>query len=128
MTGNRGAAAYENLGPFYDASTLGLLVELRTQSVEDMVRDGEIICLITSDGDHLYPAFQFFGPGLTPLPDLALVLAALDPRHIDSWGDAIWLREPRPELGGHSPAEALRQGGTEDVVGLANQAGTLTAP
>lgn len=123
-----GATAYQELGPFYEAASLGPLRGIRSQSLDEQVRRGEIICLTTSVGDRLYPTFQFDGPDLAPLPDLALVLDALDPHRLDPWGDAMWLRETRPELDGRSPAQALRDGDADDVTALARQAGTLLGP
>jgi hypothetical protein len=90
-------------------------------------RRGDVLCMTTSDGHRLYPSFQFDGPDGTPLPDLASVLAVLDPRRADVWGDAIWVRGPHPELGNRSPAQALRDGETDDVIALARQAGALLA-
>ena len=58
---------------------------------------------------------------------LARVLAALDPHRVDPWGDASRVRASRPELGGRSPVQALRDEDADDVVTLARQAGALLA-
>jgi len=55
------------------------------------------------------------------------VLAALDPHRVDPWGDASRVRASRPELGGRSPVQALRDEDADDVVTLARQAGELLA-
>lgn len=121
-----GANTYDDkLGPFYDTTSLGRWKRIRRQSIDRQVRRGDVLCVKTSDGRRLYPSFQFDGPDGTPLPDLARVLAVLDARRTDAWGDAIWVREPRPELGGRSPARALRDGVADDVIALARQAGAL---
>lgn len=120
--------AYQELGPFYEAASLGRLRGTQSQSLDEQVRRGEIICLTTSDGKRVYPGFQFDGPNLAPLPDLDLVLDALDPHRRDPWGDATWLRETRPELDGRSPLQALRDGDADPVTALARQAGTLLGP
>jgi len=120
--------AYQELGPFYEAASLGPLRGIQGQSLHEQVRRGEIICLTTNDGKRVYPGFQFDGPNLAPLPALALVLNALDPHRRDSWGDAIWLRETRPELDGRSPMQALRDGDVDHVTALARQAGDLLGP
>jgi hypothetical protein len=123
-----GANVYgDALGPFYDTTSLGRWKGIRRQSIDGQVRRGDVLCVTTSDGHRLYPSFQFDGPDGTPLPDLARVLAALDPRRVDVWGDAIWVREPRPELSDRSPAQALRDGDADDVIALARQAGALLA-
>lgn len=119
---------YQELGPFYEAASLGRLRGPQSQSLDEQVRRGEIICLTTSDGKRVYPGFQFDGPNLAPLPDLDLVLDALDPHRRDPWGDATWLRETRPELDGRSPLQALRDGDPDPVTALARQAGTLLGP
>jgi len=123
-----GANVYDDsLGPFYDTTSLGRWRGIRRQSIDGQVRRGNVLCVTTSDGHRLYPSFQFDGPDGTPLPNLARVLAVLDPRRADVWGDAIWVREPRPELGDRSPAQALRDGDADDVIALARQAGALLA-
>jgi len=123
-----GANVYDAaLGPFYDTTSLGRWKGIRRQSIDGQVRRGDVLYVTTSDGHRLYPSFQFEGPDGTLLPNLARVLAVLDPRRADVWGDAIWVREPRPELGDRSPAQALRHGDTDDVIALARQAGALLA-
>ncbi|MBD8539193.1 hypothetical protein [Frigoribacterium sp. CFBP 8751] len=121
-----GANVYDDaLGPFYDTTSLGRWKSIRRQSIDGQVRRGDVLCVTTPEGHRLYPSFQFDGPDGTPLPNLARVLAVLDPRRADVWGDAIWVREPRPELGDRSPAQALRDGDADDVIALARQAGAL---
>lgn len=60
-----------------------------------------------------------------PLPRLPEVLTQLDPALSDPWGDAVWLNAPSDDLGGLSPAAALRHGRAEDVIRLASVAGSF---
>ncbi|KQS22381.1 hypothetical protein [Frigoribacterium sp. Leaf186] len=123
-----GVNVYDDaLAPFYDTTSLGRWKGIRRKSIDGQVRRGDVLCVTTSDSHRLYPSFQFDGPDGTPLPDLAGVLAVLDPRRVDVWGDAIWVREPHAELGDRSPAQALRDGDADDVIALARQAGALLA-
>lgn len=112
------------VGPFYD--TTGLLEKLQMSSdmLDALVRTGDVLEVVSSDGYPLFPAFQF-GQVAQPLPRLRDVLAELDPGQVDPWGDAVWLNAPAEELEGVSPATALRLGRTEDVVRLARAAGSF---
>jgi len=116
------------IGPLYDTDSLRRRLGVDVASIDTGVQRGAILEVTTSDGHRLYPAFQLDDGGQVLLPELPRVLAALDPRRVDSWGDATWLREIRAELGVRSPAQALRDGDADDVVALARQAGALFAP
>lgn len=117
----------EKIGPFYDTTGLRTWKGITRQSIDGQAERGDLLCVRTSDGHRLYPAFQFDGPEGTPLPQLRRVLAALDPQGIDAWGDALWLSSALPELDGAAPAQALRQGRIAEVLARANRAGSLWA-
>lgn len=118
----------EKIGPFYDTTGLRIWKGITRQSIDGQAERGDLLCVRTRDGHRLYPAFQFDGPEGAPLPQLRRVLAALDPRGIDAWGDALWLNSAVPEFDGATPAQALRQGRIAEVVAQASRAGSLWAP
>jgi hypothetical protein len=112
------------VGPFYDAAALLERLQVCSNTLAALVRTGDVLEVISSDGYPLFPAFQF-GQDAQPLPQLRDVLVELDPGQVDPWGDAVWLNAPAKELEGVSPATALRRGRTEDVVRLARAAGSF---
>ncbi len=120
-----GAATLDGrVGPFYDTAVLLETLQESSVTLDALVRTGDVLEVISSDGCPLFPAFQF-GQDAQPLPRLRDVLAELDPGQVDPWGDAVWLNAPAEELEGVSPATALRAGRTEDVVRLARAAGSF---
>jgi hypothetical protein len=124
-----GANHYDaKIGPFYDTAGLRAWRKVTRQSIDGQIERRDLLCVRTADGHRLYPAFQFEGPSGTLLPQLRTVLAALDPRSIDEWGDALWLNSPMPYLDGATPAQALRQGRIAEVLVHARSAGALWAP
>jgi hypothetical protein len=112
------------VGPFYDTAALLERLQVSSDTLDALVRTGDVLKVISSDGCPLFPAFQF-GQDAQPLPRLRDVLSELDPEQVDPWGDAVWLNAPAEELEGVSPATALRGGRTEDVVRLARAAGSF---
>lgn len=90
--------------------------------MDGIVRSSDVLLVESSDGERLYPSFQFGAAG-APLPGLRNVLDALDPEREDPWGDAAWLNAPAEELGGATPAQALLSDRMVATVRLAERAG-----
>jgi hypothetical protein len=114
----------DRVGPFYDTTGLRKWFRMSRQTLDAQARVGDVLCVMSGDGQRLYPSFQFDASG-NPLPHLRAVLAALDPDREAPWGDAIWLNAPAEDLDGSTPAEALRTDRADDVVRLARQAGAF---
>lgn len=112
------------VGPFYDDAGLLAHFGLTGPEVDDLVRLREVLRVKTADIQQLYPSFQVGADGAL-LPRLRDVLEGLDPDFRDPWGDAVWLNAPAGELGGLTPAQALRTKGANDAVRLADQAGAF---
>jgi len=112
----------ERVGPFYDTSGLRKWFQMSRQTLDAQATAGDVLCVMSSDNHRLYPSFQFTAQGQL-LPRLRQVLAALDPKRIDTWGDAVWLNTPASALDGLRPAEALRTERADEVLGLAKRAG-----
>lgn len=96
------------IGPFHDGPGLARRLAVTLDQLDGMVLRGDILCTPSSDGTALYPTFQF-GPGDALLPGLSHVLAVLDPKMLDPWGDALWLRAPTTRFDGLTAAEVMRQ-------------------
>lgn len=114
----------DRIGPFYDTGGLRDWFQISSETVDTQVQSGELLALVTADGFRLFPAFQM-DEGGHPLPHLREVLAELDPEQVDPWGAAVWLNAASEDLGGLTPAAALRIERADDVIRLARQAGTF---
>lgn len=112
------------VGPFFDDAGLLASFGMTGPEVDDLVRLREVLRVKTADGEQLYPSFQFGAKGAL-LPRLTEVLGGLDPALQDPWGDAVWLNAPARELGGLTPAQALRTDRVADAVRLAEQSGAF---
>jgi hypothetical protein len=112
------------LGPFYEGSALAKWKGIARPSVYKAVKERRAVGLKTSDGDILFPSFQFDATGQY-LPELRKVLDLLDPNNQDPWGDALWLRTPFDTADGPTPAALLRSGDTERVLAEASHAGSV---
>lgn len=121
---SQAGALDERAGPFFDAASLLALLRVSTDALASLVKNRDVLAVVSADGLPLYPAFQFDEAG-KPLPRLREVLTQLDPALTDPWGDAVWLNAPGEELDGLSPAAALRDGRIEEVIRLAGQAGSF---
>lgn len=73
--------------------------------VDWLTEQGCLIAVTTTDGQRLWPGFQFMlgwtRPAVSPL---LWTFAAVGP---DPWALAIWLNTPTDRLGGLSPAQSL---------------------
>lgn len=114
----------ERIGPFYDDAGLRAHFGFTSAVVDGLVRSSDVLLVGSSDGERLYPSFQFGADG-APLPGLRIVLDALDPEREDPWGDAAWLNAPAEELGGTTPAQALLSNRMGETMRLAEQAGAF---
>ncbi len=80
--------------------------------------------MITADGVHLYPAWQFDDGHV--LPGLGDVLTLFPEEAVDGWTLAGWLRTRDPELG-DVPLETLRRGDVARVLAAARAASAALA-
>lgn len=112
----------EQLGPVYRQATVA---ELLGKSKQAVSADSGLLRLRLRDGRVGYPVFQFDGRRVcTGLRDVVNVLL---PAVETAWTVASWLTTPHPQLDGHRPMEALREGRTEEVVALARRTGRALA-
>lgn len=107
------------VGPFYTTDQLTQLYKVSRQAISDRVRRHTLLGLRTSDGQVLYPVFQFRGREV--IDGLSRVLNVVADS-VDDWTLASWLVARQPSLG-VSVIEALKEyGPTDELVDLARRA------
>jgi hypothetical protein len=112
------------VGPVY--STRGVarvLGGISRQAVAERRSRRRLFGVRTSDGEWVYPAWQFDSANriVTGLP---AVLACFEPDTVDGWTLASWLTSERAPLGGASVVEWLQAGrDVEPALVLARDAG-----
>lgn len=108
----------EVAGPF--TRTEGAMARLggiSRQAVASKAKRHRLLRLVTSDGVHLFPVWQFTRSGvLAGLPEILSLFA-----EVDGWTVAGWLRSVDPELG-ETPVDALARGEVERVLRAAGTA------
>jgi hypothetical protein len=109
----------ELVGPFTRTEGVQARLGITRQAIASKAARRRLLRVITVDGAHLYPIWQFAGPGL--LPGLADVLALFAEDAVDGWTLAGWLRTSDPELG-EPPLDALARGEAERVFAVARVA------
>jgi hypothetical protein len=99
------------VGPFYSSRRVGELLGVTRQALAQQRQRRRVLTVETSDGQILYPAFQFDARRQV-VPGLAAVLAESSGAPISDWTLASFLRSARlAELGGRSILDHLRDGG-----------------
>lgn len=113
----------EVLGPFYTTRQVtSLLGGASRQALADRRRRGTLLGLKTTDGQLVYPAFQF-DEERRVLPGLGEVLRCFQDVDVDDWTVAGWLVSAMNALEGCSAIEWLHRGGDlEPLLALARDA------
>ena len=114
----------ERLGPFYNAKTAAARLSVSRSTVYRRIARRELIGLRTSDHQYLFPIWQFDRNGQVP-ERLSEVLAAMDPRLEDPWGNALWLNSPASFLRGDRPIDRIQRGDLGEVVSIAARIGAM---
>jgi hypothetical protein len=115
------------VGPFRDTTNLVKYLGVAgRQTLEERVNAGTLLCVRSGDNRRMYPTFQF-DEHRNGLPRLAEVLTAFDADRKNAWDAALWLAQPSRDLGGLTPAQALRGEDSDFVVELARRAGAVLA-
>jgi hypothetical protein len=94
------------------------------QAVAAKAARRRLLRVITADGHHLYPIWQF--DGKTELAGLPEVLALFPEEAVDGWTLSGWLRTGDPDLG-ESPYDALARGDVAKVMAAARSAAAAMA-
>jgi hypothetical protein len=114
----------ELIGPFTRSDGVQRRLRISRQAVAAKAGRRRLLRVITADGDHLYPVWQFLEGQL--VPGLAEVLSLFPERAVDGWTLAAWLRTPDPDLG-EPPIEALARGELDSVRPVARTAARALA-
>ncbi len=109
----------ELVGPFLVSEGVQARLGISRQAVAAKAARRRLLRVLTSDGVHLYPVWQFADNGVVAgLPE---VLALFPEEAVDGWTLAAWLRTPDPDLGG-APYDALFRGEEARVMAVARTA------
>jgi hypothetical protein len=110
----------ELAGPFVLSDGVQARLGITRQAVASKAARRRLLRVVTSDGVHLYPLWQFAGGGVVRgLPE---VLSLFPEEAVDGWTLVGWLRTPEPELEEEAPFDVLMRGEVEKVQAVARQA------
>ena len=112
------------IGPFTKTEGVQARLGISRQAVAAKAARRRLLRVITADGQHLYPLWQF--DGKTELAGLPDVLALFPEEAVDGWTVGGWLRTTDPELGG-SPYDALARHDVAKVMAAARSAAAALA-
>jgi hypothetical protein len=114
----------ELVGPFTRSKGVQRRLNISRQAVAAKAARRRLLRVLTEDGEHLYPLWQFDGPrALAGLPE---VLSLFPEDAVDGWTLAGWLCTEDAELG-TSPRDALVGGRAEAVQAVARTAAQALA-
>lgn len=116
--------ADELIGPFTKTEGVQARLGITRQAVAAKAARRRLLRVITADGQHLYPIWQF--DGRTALGGLPEVVALFPEGAVDGWTLAGWLRTVDPDLG-ESPHDALVRGDVARVMSAARAAAAALA-
>lgn len=95
----------EQVGPAYTQKDVAALLGVSRQAVS---KRGDLLALVQSDGQVVYPVFQFDGGH--QFEGVGEVVRTLTPAVATSWSIASWLTSPLDALEGRAPIDVLRDG------------------
>lgn len=99
-------------GPFVRSEGVQRRLGISRQAVAAKAARRRLLRVVTADGDHLYPVWQFAEDRVVDgLPQLLAMFPEAD---VDGWTLAGWLRTDDPDLG-EPPFDALRRGEVDRV-------------
>ena len=105
------------IGPFWTESKVCDVLGVAADELAVRRAEGTVLALTSTDGDTFYPVDQFQRRGDERLEVRAALVPLLRTlRSFDAWTVAVLLHTPAPELGGLTPLDWARQGGTEGTL------------
>ncbi|MGH8776823.1 MAG: hypothetical protein ACRDWI_17290 [Jiangellaceae bacterium] len=102
----------ELVGPFTRTAGVQSRLNISRQAVAAKAARRRLLRVITVDGDHLYPVWQFDRSQL--VSGFAQILSRFPERAVDGWTLAAWFRSPDPDLG-EPPMDVLARGDVDRV-------------
>lgn len=114
----------ELVGPFTRTEGVRSRLRISRQAVAAKAGRRRLLRVITTEGDHLYPVWQFDGSRV--VPGLTEVISRFPESAVDGWTLAAWLRTPDPDLG-EPPLDALARGEVDRVRAVAGTAARTLA-
>ena len=112
------------VGPFLRSQGVEARLGITRQAVAARAARRGLLRVVTTDGVHLYPAWQFEDGGI--VPGLGDVLSLFAEDAVDGWTLAGWLRTRDPVLG-EAPLAALRRGDVARALAAARTAAAALA-
>ncbi|MGH9118953.1 MAG: hypothetical protein ACRD0A_14060 [Acidimicrobiales bacterium] len=100
------------MGPFTRTAGVQSRLNISRQAVAAKAARRRLLRVITVDGDHLYPVWQFDRSQL--VSGFAQILSRFPERAVDGWTLAAWFRSPDPDLG-EPPMDVLARGDVDRV-------------
>ncbi|HUP23899.1 MAG TPA: hypothetical protein VNB06_13265 [Thermoanaerobaculia bacterium] len=107
------------VGPFLRCEGVEARLGITRQAVAARAARRRLLRMVTADGVHLYPTWQFADGGLVPGLDEVISLFAEEA--VDGWTLAGWLRTPDPELC-ETPLETVKRGDVAGALAAARSA------
>ena len=105
------------IGPFLRSEGVQARLGISRQAVAAKAARRRLLRVITADGIHLYPVWQFDHQRV--VEGFGEVIALFPEDRVDGWTLAGWLRTRDPELG-EPPLDALVRGEHERVLAVAH--------
>jgi hypothetical protein len=96
-------------GPFYTTPALARWLDVPPQTLDDRVRNRQLLGLPSREGPLFYPAAQFL-KDRTTVPGLEKVLDTLAVGVNDPWAWSLWLAGSTQGEGGPTGWQLLRRG------------------
>lgn len=108
-----GSRINDLVGPFYRVDDVAAMLDREPAALGGLLADGLLLGARTSDGEWVFPVFQFTDTGEVR-PDLVPVLSRLT--RLSGWTAAVWLRTRNDDLDDSTPEAWLAAGRNPDIV------------
>jgi hypothetical protein len=105
--GRNGPPAHEGWGPFYDLHGAARILRCSSGEAARRGEAGELLMVVTVEGDRLFPVWQFDGPRVHA--GVSRVLGEFQGLRVDPWLIVQWATAPDLKLGGLSAVQWLHE-------------------
>ena len=117
---NRRSMYKERFGYFYSSSNVATKLNQSRQALDEAVQAGRVLRVKTSDGEYVYPSFQFAKASV--IPEISRLISILKDGGMDDWSVLYWLTSPLPMFDDETSVSVAmnNDGRFEQVVDLAH--------